>query len=945
MHRFYFVLLFLSLFNLVLLDAQEVAPPIRSLESVKNEILKLSIYEEVHLTSPDAPIQNGQIVLENPSAFLVFDHIRPSEVIDKWLPYVLVAGHPAIQGENCRVCVYKHGTAVMSSDPDINPLMVFTESGFKGDSATYEINTYHKSLGDKFDNTISSLKLKRGYSLVLANNSDGSGYSRYFVADKGDLEIEKLPELLNDKVSFIRIFPWEWPSKKGWCDTKGTIKGDKVNSTWYYSWGIGQKTTPNQQYVPGKEQKYWPSFASIEQLKGFSHLYTYTEPDNKVAPDRMMTPDEVIQAWPTLLKTGMRIGAPAFMYENNIYEFMRKADSLEYRVDFVVVHCYWGAKSAARWYADLKTIHEKTGRPLWIKEWNTGGNWTHEPWPALFKDQLQSQYEQIKGILQVMDTAHFVERYSIYNWVEEKRSMILDIPDSTYLKNIDKQQAVIDTVTDPTTIKSLTDKLNAYKTLFAGVKSYRDEHGELTPAGIYYRDNKPEFAFSREREVIPRFTYRRPVLKATATNRESYQLLWEDLNGEMTNQIVLQKRIGDGAYESLETYSRQSKGTVEIKYEASELPVSFRLRITTEEGAEYYSDEISVVNAPVDNQVGLGSLELKNNTSTILNFTPSFTGTPVLLLGTPTYKNGYSYPLTSHVLTSFSYAANLRLEQWIYQQGKPLSKSEKLPFLALRTGSFQWGEIKGTISTVSNVNDRWKKVLFASPFDTVPVVFATRLSAVSTTPTTLRIRNVTTTGFEICQQKELKSDAYVAMDKVCYLAVLPGKGVMNGHCVEVGFTPEASVGGITPYSVKLNQSYRSPLVFAATQSYNDTTVFTTRLASISSNTVSLINNKELSAGPNRVLNKEQLAYLVIDAEKSVTSLSKPGDKGIRVYPTMTNSHLCIEGLSAPEEVRIFNMVGSLVKEVLITDRVEVSDLSSGYYILKLTSGSFRFIKK
>ena len=38
-----------------------------------------------------------------------------------------------------------------------------------------------------FNNNIRSFKLKKGYMCTLANNDNGSGYSRVFIADEADL--------------------------------------------------------------------------------------------------------------------------------------------------------------------------------------------------------------------------------------------------------------------------------------------------------------------------------------------------------------------------------------------------------------------------------------------------------------------------------------------------------------------------------------------------------------------------------------------------------------------------------------------------------------------------------------------------------------------------------------------------------------------------------------
>src|SRR5665647_255712 len=127
-----------------------------------------------------------------------------------------------------------------------------------------------------------------------------------------------------------------------------------------------------------------------------------------------------------MLRTGLRIGSPACTNFSWLYQFMDSCKARNYRVDYVAVHGYWGGKTPQNWYNDLKYIHDRTGRPIWITEWNNGANWTSEWWPSDVPSQQAKQLADIKGILTVLDTAHFIERYSIYNWVEDKRAMILN---------------------------------------------------------------------------------------------------------------------------------------------------------------------------------------------------------------------------------------------------------------------------------------------------------------------------------------------------------------------------------------------------------------------------------------------------------------------------------------------------------------------------------------
>lgn len=173
---------------------------------------------DLHLTG-SSPLICSSVNLASDSAWLFFDNIKPSRVIDAWLGNVRINGQAAANNQNVRVDIYGAGAVVIPNGiaADNGALEAFTEPNFGGSSTKYGVNTY-SGLGD-FSNAIRSFKLKRGYMATLANNTDGTGYSRVFIADRDDMEVDVMPEGLNASASYIRVFKWKWVSKKGWCQT------------------------------------------------------------------------------------------------------------------------------------------------------------------------------------------------------------------------------------------------------------------------------------------------------------------------------------------------------------------------------------------------------------------------------------------------------------------------------------------------------------------------------------------------------------------------------------------------------------------------------------------------------------------------------------------------------------------------------------------------------
>lgn len=448
---------------------------------------------DVHFTGENTPYSNSNIALNSNDSWLFFDNIKPSAVLASWLPTITINGAPAVNNSNFRLAVYKNGTAIIPNGNQTNAaaLQVFTQPNGAGNSQTYAIQNINNNLG-AFNNSIRSFKLKRGYMVTFANNPNGSGYSRVFIANDSDLVVNNMPVGLDTTVSFIRVMKWNWPSKKG----KAGWDPEKIGATWYYDWNIaGNSTAANYDYSAIRQTQYWPAFTDIINKTNLNHLLGFNEPDR---PDQAnMTLEEAYQAWPQLMQTGLRLGSPAPANPESswITDFLRKTDSSNYRVDFVAIHCYWGGQTPQQWYNRLKTIYDRVKRPLWITEWNNGANWTTETWPADQSSQFLKQLNDMKGILQVLDTASFVERYAEYDWVENKRALVL-----------------ADT---------------------------------LTPAGKYYYANKSDLAYNPAKAFVHNWKLVSPRIYSIIqdTNYFNVRISCNDLNGELGSKYTLERKI------------------------------------------------------------------------------------------------------------------------------------------------------------------------------------------------------------------------------------------------------------------------------------------------------------------------------------------------------------------------------------------------------------------
>ena len=381
---------------------------------------------ELRITGATTPITGSVIHLNSPDSWFVMTGLRPSVVNSTYLPQVRVSGAVAVHGTNCRVVAYGNGTVVIPHSPTFSPMTVYSGKLFTGTSmALTPYTAYGTTQLGALNDKISSFKLKRGYMATLAQNSAGSGVSRCYVAQDGDLEVSVIQANLDEQVSFIRVFPWRWTCKKG---IAGNI-GNNLDIRWWYNWNLDQNSSMDKEYVAIRQTRWWPGLGENWQTRGINHLLGYNEPDHV---DQANLPvADAISSWPDLLGTGLRVGSPAVTdggLSGWLYPFMTQAATAELRVDFVAVHYYRSYSSASdpagattQFYNFLKGVHDTTGKPIWITEFNNGANWTTGPDPT-----AAQQAATVQAMVDMLESTPWVERYSIYNWVEDVRRVEWD---------------------------------------------------------------------------------------------------------------------------------------------------------------------------------------------------------------------------------------------------------------------------------------------------------------------------------------------------------------------------------------------------------------------------------------------------------------------------------------------------------------------------------------
>jgi hypothetical protein len=461
---------------------------------------------ELRITTPVTG--NGTVNLVSDSGWLILDNVLPSRAILLHLGWITVNGQKAANNVNVRITNYLRGCVIIPHTPNYEALSLFKDVAFVGEELKCIPYKYYK-VADlaSFDNEVSSFKLKKGYMVTFAQNENGTGYSKVFIADKEDIAVSTLQAGLNNQVSFVRVFPWRYTEKKGmgWS-IKSPIQN--LRGSWFYNWGpVTTEGLLDVEFVPMK----WTAWNEVDSQwqtivnnNTSNHLLGFNEPD--AATQANMSLDLMLLRWPKMLESGMRLGSPCPAGNKQLlYDFIAKCDQLNYRVDFVTLHDY-GEGTAQQFYNNCKTLHDKTGRPVWVTEFNYGGTWT----PG--RPTYAQSAARIKEIIEKYDVEGIIERYAIFNFDE-----------------VDQNRAAF---------YNPVENLN------------------ITPLGVAYRDQTSSMAFNSLEQIDIPFKMVAPVsFKGTNTDGITTKLVWQNFIDNSLGTFKIERSFNGGAFTQVATIS------------------------------------------------------------------------------------------------------------------------------------------------------------------------------------------------------------------------------------------------------------------------------------------------------------------------------------------------------------------------------------------------------
>lgn len=541
----------MSLLGMMTVSAALAANTVTAVDKVTSDVV---IAEDIdyHITDSNPFSVTGSInITAVDHAVVIFDNVKPSKLLS-YLPYVKINGEEAVNDVTCQVKIYNQGSMILPYGSDIRPLTVYSGQNFTGTSVNdfglENSNGFMNTLKDeKLNNRIRSFKLKRGYMVTFSTRAGGYGYSRCFVADTEDLEIAELPGILDRSISSYRVFKWNDASKKGLANDTRFASNDALNTTWCYSFGLGEDTGMDRECVAHHIYEGWPAIADCGKNRFTTSaptMKTNNEPGNS-ADDHPQSVATVLANWEELMATGLRLCSPS-SHDGSLgwlREFMDSVDARGWRCDVLDVHSYWPEGS----FYNLQSWYGNYGRPLWISEWCWGASWNHNGVfnSGLSDDEAKRQNaSRIKELTELMNGYGYVERFAYWNSEADRSKVWIN--------------------------------------------------GVLTDAGKNYAALPGVIGYNKRYEFVPKL----PKAKGAPSNLSCRfnastgvaVLSWHEPNGEYNKSMTVERRKKGSSWEMLMEVDLE-EGEADYRVEDIQAfdGAEYRIHVVYSDGKDYYT--------------------------------------------------------------------------------------------------------------------------------------------------------------------------------------------------------------------------------------------------------------------------------------------------------------------------------------------------------------------
>ncbi|MBI5915066.1 MAG: hypothetical protein HY842_06785, partial [Bacteroidetes bacterium] len=160
---------------------------------------------------------------------------------------------------------------------------------------------------------------------------------------------------------------------------------------------------------------------------------------------------------------------------------------------------------------------------------------------------------------------------------------------------------------------------------------------------------------------------------------------------------------------------------------------------------------------------------------------------------------------------------------------------------------------------MKNVTHRWKTIAFPIQFTAQPVVLTQVVSKNESAAVVARLRNVSTSQFQLRLQEEENNDGQHQEESVAWIAIEKG-----ANSADFPFEANAKLVNSTVATASFNQSYATPGLIAQIQTFNENNPAYLRISSLSASSATMFCQEEISFDPEMNHGFETAGYLAFN---------------------------------------------------------------------------------
>ncbi len=230
--------------------------------------------------------------------------------------------------------------------------------------------------------------------------------------------------------------------------------------------------------------------------------------------------------------------------------------------------------------------------------------------------------------------------------------------------------------------------------------------------------------------------------------------------------------------------------------------------------------------------------------------------TPRVIAGPPTYIG--TQPITVRLRNIGTASFQQNLQEWDYLDGAHVN--ETMGFIALDDGPQNVGSLTAEAGTV-NINHNWTTVSFNQSFGSAPVVVATVGTFAGGQAVTTRIRDIGTGSFQVRLQEEEGNDGTHAVERVDWIAIVPGTTTFAGTKVAVGRTGNSVTNNFA--TINFGTSVAEPVMVAAMQTFDGSDPAYIRHQDLTSTSMQVLVEEEMSGDAEIAHTTEVIGWIVV----------------------------------------------------------------------------------